>query len=245
MRAGWEALGVGRRGWQACCGSGCVGGLRASRPARWFKGWSVRQGQGVVLKARGLPSFLTLPFEQVQSAAYAALELVEPCPEIRSVEKNGDRITGVKERSSASEHSVGLNMQTVASVPPEWSLSPEKGEKHLLTLQTVCLKAEEKDLEGLCQKTTHLQKGVAMAAGAVVLQPAVQQGQGVLHNVPAGMAVSVQEGIRVFYDVGLAQINVLQEKGQANSSESEPTEKPPDMLLIEVQVLDVVKMAIC
>lgn len=65
VRAGWEALGVGRRGWQACCGSGCVGGLRASRPARWFKGWSVRQGQGVVLKARDSPSFLTLPFEKV------------------------------------------------------------------------------------------------------------------------------------------------------------------------------------
>lgn len=82
---------MGRRGWQACCGSGCAGGRQASRPARWFKGWSARQGQEVVLKARDLPSFLTLPFEQVQSAASAALELVEPCPEIGSAEKNGDR----------------------------------------------------------------------------------------------------------------------------------------------------------
>ncbi|XP_076208214.1 transcriptional repressor CTCFL isoform X6 [Aptenodytes patagonicus] len=129
-------------------------------------------------------------------------------------------------------------MQTGASVPPEWSLSPEEGEKHLLTLQTVCLKAEaeEEDLEGVCQITAHPQKSVVIAAlaGAVVLQPVVQQGQGVLHNVPAGMAVSVREGICVFYDLGLTQINVLQEKGQAANSESKPTEKPPGMLLIEV-----------
>ncbi|KAM6242673.1 transcriptional repressor CTCFL isoform 3-T3 [Spheniscus humboldti] len=127
-------------------------------------------------------------------------------------------------------------MQMGANVPPEWSLSPEEGEKHLLTLQTVCLKAEEEDLGGVCQITAHPQKSVAIAAlaEAVVLQPVVQQGQGVLHNMPAGMAVSVREGICVFYDLGLTQINVLQEKGQGTNSESKPTEKPPDILLIEV-----------
>lgn len=165
----------------------------------------------------------------------------------RGEECDGDRKIRVKEKSSARDHSVGLNMQTGASVPPEWSLSPEEGEKHLLTLQTVCLKAEEEDLGEVCQITAHPQKSMAIAAlaEAVVLQPVVQQGQGVLHNVPAGMAVSVREGICVFYDLGLTQINVLQEKGQATNSESKPTEKPPDILLIEVQVLDVVKMAVC
>ncbi|KAM4650118.1 transcriptional repressor CTCFL [Amazona ochrocephala] len=120
----------------------------------------------------------------------------------------------------------GLNMQAGASVPPEQALFPEEGEKHLLTLQTVCPNAEEEDLEGICPIGAH---GTAMAAlaGAVVLQP-------VLHNVPAGMAVSVQEGVCVFYDLGLAQSYVLQEKGQAVSSESKPTEKPPDVLLIEI-----------
>lgn len=62
--------------------------------------------------------------------------------------------------------------------------------------------------------------------------------------MPAGTAVTAREGICAFYDLGLTQINVLQEKGQAKSSESKRTEEPPDMLLIEVQVLDVVKMAI-
>lgn len=184
-----------------------------------------------------------------------AFGLLEPSTKIGGVEKNRDRrgeerdrdrIPRVKERSSASDHSAGLDMQTVAGVSPEWSLSPEQGEKHLLPLQTVCLKAEEEDLEGVCQITAHPQKGVEMAAlaGAVVLQPVVQQGQGVLHNVLAGTALNVQEGICVFCDLGLTQINIWQEKGQAKSSESKPTEKPPDVLLIEVQVLDVVKMAI-
>ncbi|KAM6053145.1 transcriptional repressor CTCFL isoform 2-T5 [Theristicus caerulescens] len=127
-------------------------------------------------------------------------------------------------------------MRTGASVPPECPLSPEEGEKHLLTLQTVCLRAEEEDLEGACQITAHPQKGVAMAAlaGAVVLQP----GQGELHNRPAGMAVSVREGVCGFYDLGLTQINVLPDEGQVKSSESKPAEKPPDMLLIEVQPLN-------
>ncbi|XP_009579071.1 PREDICTED: transcriptional repressor CTCFL-like, partial [Fulmarus glacialis] len=155
----------------------------------------------------------------------------------RGEECDRDRITRVKERSSASDRSAGLDMGTGASDPPEWSLSPEEGEKHLLSLQTVCLQAEEEDLEGVCQITAHPQKGVAMAAlaGAVVVQTVVQQGQGVLHNVPAGMGVSVREGVCIFYDLGLMQINVLQEKGQAKSSESKPTEKPPDMLLTESQ----------
>lgn len=159
-------------------------------------------------------------------------------------ECDGDRTTRAKERSSASGHSAGLDRWTGASVPPEWSRSPEKGDKQLLTLQTACLKAE--DLEGVCQITAHLQKRVAGAAlaGAVVLQPVVQQGQGVLQNVPAAMAVSMQEGICVFYYLGLTQINVLQDRGQAESSESKPTEKSPDRPLIEVQVLDVMKMAV-
>ncbi|KAM6404476.1 LOW QUALITY PROTEIN: transcriptional repressor CTCFL [Rhynochetos jubatus] len=127
-------------------------------------------------------------------------------------------------------------MGTGPSVHPEQPLSPEEGEKHLLMLQPVCLKAEEEDLQGDCQLTAHPQKAVAMAslAGAVVLQPVVQQGQGVLHNVPAGIAVSVREGACGFYDSGLMQINLFQQKGQARSSESQPTEEPPDMLLMEV-----------
>ncbi|XP_032838399.2 transcriptional repressor CTCFL isoform X2 [Tyto alba] len=74
-------------------------------------------------------------------------------------------------------------------------------------------------------------------ASVGVLQPAVPQGQGVLHAVPAGMALSVQEGIGVFYDLGLMPLNILQEEGQAESSESKPTEKPPDMQLMEIQQL--------
>ncbi|XP_059683395.1 transcriptional repressor CTCFL [Gavia stellata] len=130
-------------------------------------------------------------------------------------------------------------MRTGASVPPERSLSPEEGETHLLTLQPVCLKAEEEDLEGVSQITAPPQKrgAVAALAWAGVLQPVVQQGQAVLHSAPAGMAVSVREGGCVFYDLGLTQINTLQEKGQAKSSERKPTDKPPDVLLIEVQQL--------
>ncbi|KAM9218803.1 LOW QUALITY PROTEIN: transcriptional repressor CTCFL [Leptosomus discolor] len=149
----------------------------------------------------------------------------------RREEWDRDRVTQVKERSGASDHSVRLDIRRVASVPPEWSLSHEEGENHLLTLQTACPKAEEDDLEEVSQMTAYLQKGVAVA---VVLQLVVQQGQGVQHNVPAGMAVSVREGVCVFYDLGLTQINVLQEKGQAKSSENKPTEKPPDMLLTEI-----------
>ncbi|PKK25158.1 CCCTC-binding factor (zinc finger protein)-like, transcript variant X2 [Columba livia] len=72
---------------------------------------------------------------------------------------------------------------------------------------------------------------MATLDGAVLLQPVVQSGP----NVPAGTAVTAREGICAFYDLGLTQINVLQEKGQAKSSESKRTEEPPDMLLIEVQ----------
>ncbi|XP_062460111.1 transcriptional repressor CTCFL isoform X5 [Pezoporus occidentalis] len=123
-------------------------------------------------------------------------------------------------------------MQAGASVSPEWSLFPEADGKHLLTLQTVCPSTEEEDLEGICPISAHPQNGMVVAAlpGAVVLQP-------VLCNVPAGMAISVREGVSVFCDLGLTQSNVLQEEGQAISSESKPTGKPPDMLLIEVQQL--------
>lgn len=109
------------------------------------------------------------------------------------------------------------------SVPPVSSPPPKEGEHHLLTLQTVSLEAEEEELEEVCQVTTALQKGLAMAAlaiGAVVPQP----GQGVQRSLPAGMAASVGEGACAFYDLGLMQINILQEKGQAKSSESKPTE---------------------
>ncbi|XP_071615532.1 transcriptional repressor CTCFL isoform X2 [Heliangelus exortis] len=90
-------------------------------------------------------------------------------------------------------------MQTGTSVPSEQLMPLEDREKHLLTLQPVCLNAEEeeeKDVEGVCQTTTSLQKGVAMAAlaGAVVLQ----QGQGVLQSVPAGMAVDRDTDVIAF-----------------------------------------------
>ncbi|XP_017590217.1 PREDICTED: transcriptional repressor CTCFL isoform X2 [Corvus brachyrhynchos] len=52
------------------------------------------------------------------------------------------------------------------------------------------------------------------------------------------MAVTLREGICVFYDLELAQIRILQEEGQEESSENKATEKPPDTLLMEVQVLD-------
>ncbi|XP_071671668.1 transcriptional repressor CTCFL isoform X1 [Patagioenas fasciata] len=66
---------------------------------------------------------------------------------------------------------------------------------------------------------------------AIALQPVVQSGP----NMLAGTAATAREGICAFYDPGLTQINVLQEKGQAKSSESKRTEELPDMLLIEVQ----------
>lgn len=55
------------------------------------------------------------------------------------------------------------------------------------------------------------------------------------------MALTLREGICVFYDLELAQIHILQEEGQEKSSEGKATEKPPDALLMEVQVLDKVK----
>ncbi|XP_064321360.1 transcriptional repressor CTCFL [Phalacrocorax carbo] len=116
--------------------------------------------------------------------------------------------------SSASHHSVGLDMWTGPNITPVWSFSPEEGEKHFLTLQTVCLKAEEEDLEGLCQMTAHPQKGVAMAAlaGAVVLQPVVQQGQAVLHNVPAGMAID-RDNYVVAFENKAQQLSACEEGG--------------------------------
>ncbi|XP_021272593.1 transcriptional repressor CTCFL [Numida meleagris] len=110
------------------------------------------------------------------------------------------------------------------SDPTEWSLSPEEGEKHLLTLQTVCLRAEEYDIEGICHITAHLQEEVTLAVPAVV----VQCGQGV--------TVSGHEAICDLYDLGLVQIDMLQE-GKAESSENKSMEEPHDMLLIEVQQL--------
>ncbi|XP_032931113.1 transcriptional repressor CTCFL [Catharus ustulatus] len=51
------------------------------------------------------------------------------------------------------------------------------------------------------------------------------------------MALSLQEGICVFYDLELAQIHILQEEGQEKSAESKVTEKPPDAILMEVKQL--------
>lgn len=140
----------------------------------------------------------------------------------------------MKERSRASGHGSGFDMWMGAGVPPVLSLSPEEGEKHLLTLQPA-----KADWEGVCLITVPAREVLAAPAGVVV-----RLGQGVQHGVPSGMAVSVWEGIRVFYDLGLTLVNILQEGGLAKSSESKPSEKPPGMLLIEVQFLDVAKMAI-
>ncbi|TRZ21536.1 hypothetical protein HGM15179_005587, partial [Zosterops borbonicus] len=52
------------------------------------------------------------------------------------------------------------------------------------------------------------------------------------------MALTVRGGIGVFYDLEMAQIRILQEEGQDKSAESKATEKPPDTLLVEVEVLD-------
>ncbi|XP_027553025.1 transcriptional repressor CTCFL isoform X1 [Neopelma chrysocephalum] len=72
---------------------------------------------------------------------------------------------------------------------------------------------------------------MAALAGAVVLPG---QGQAVAHSVSQGMALTLREGICVFYDLELAQVHVLQEEGQEKSSESKATEKPPDMLRMEI-----------
>lgn len=61
---------------------------------------------------------------------------------------------------------------------------------------------------------------------------------------PSSMALSLRDGICVFYDLELAQIHILQEEGQEKSAESKATEKPPDTPLMEVQVLDKVKLEI-
>ncbi|KAJ7401622.1 CCCTC-binding factor like protein [Pitangus sulphuratus] len=69
---------------------------------------------------------------------------------------------------------------------------------------------------------------MAALAGAVVL-PGQGQGQAGVHGVSQGMALTLREGICVFYDLEQAQIHVLQEEGQEKSSESKATEKPPDI----------------
>uniref|UniRef100_A0A803YCT8 C2H2-type domain-containing protein n=1 Tax=Meleagris gallopavo TaxID=9103 RepID=A0A803YCT8_MELGA len=113
------------------------------------------------------------------------------------------------------------------SDPTEWSLSPEDSEKHLLTLQTVCLRAEEDDVEGFCHITAHSQEEVMLAVPATVAV-VVQHGQGV--------PVSGHEAVCDLCDLGLVQINILQE-GKAESSENKSVEGAHDMLLIEVQQL--------
>lgn len=60
-----------------------------------------------------------------------------------------------------------------------------------------------------------------------------------------GMALTLRGSIGVFYDLEMAQIRILQEEGQDKSVESKATEKPPDTLLMEVEVLDKVKLEMC
>ncbi|KAM4762666.1 transcriptional repressor CTCFL [Cyanocitta cristata] len=79
----------------------------------------------------------------------------------------------------------------------------------------------EEDVEGACR-----------ALAGPVAPPGL--GRAVAHSLPPGMAVTLREGICVFYDLELAQIHILQEEGQEESSENKATEKPPDTLLMEI-----------
>uniref|UniRef100_A0A8C4JYW1 Transcriptional repressor CTCFL-like n=1 Tax=Dromaius novaehollandiae TaxID=8790 RepID=A0A8C4JYW1_DRONO len=141
----------------------------------------------------------------------AAFGLVEPFTKIKGTgeEDDEDRVAWVKEESSACDCGAGVTALDGGGDPPEWSLPPEEGEKQLLTLQTVHLEAGEDPL--------------------VV----VQQGHGLLQDLPAGVALSVQEGVCVFYDLEVIQSSILQERMQAKNLESKSPESPVDMLLIE------------
>lgn len=68
-------------------GREAAGGVRSEAGGRRFKSWSARHGQRFVLKACDLPSFLTLPFEQVHSSNVRGLRATR----IEGVEKNRDR----------------------------------------------------------------------------------------------------------------------------------------------------------
>ncbi|XP_065610568.1 transcriptional repressor CTCFL [Cyrtonyx montezumae] len=120
-------------------------------------------------------------------------------------------------RSGVSEAMTGM------SDPTEWSLSPEDDEKHLLTLQTVCFRAEEDVTEGICHTTPCSQEELTLVVPATVAV-VVQHGQGVHGNTCE------------LYDMGLVQVSILQE-GRAAGPENKWMEEAQDMLLIEVQQL--------
>lgn len=67
-------------------------------------------------------------------------------------------------------------------------------------------------------------------------------GRAAVHSVRPGMALTLRDGTCVFYDLELAQAHILQEEGLEKSAESKAAEKPPDTLLMEVQVPDKVKI---
>ncbi|OXB59322.1 hypothetical protein ASZ78_011855 [Callipepla squamata] len=103
------------------------------------------------------------------------------------------------------------------SDPTEWSLSPEDGEKHLLTLQTACFRAGEDVTEGICHTAPRSQEELMLVVPAAVV---VQHGQGE-HGDTCEL-----------YDMGLVQASILQE-GRAEGSDNEWMEEAQDMLLIE------------
>lgn len=76
-----------------------------------------------------------------------------------------------------------------------------------------------------------------------VPRPGAEPGRGALRA--PGMALTLRDPICVFYGLETAQIHIVQEEGQDKSAESKATEKPPDTLLMEVQVLDKVKLEMC
>ncbi|XP_068768371.1 transcriptional repressor CTCFL [Struthio camelus] len=177
----------------------------------------------------------------------AAFGLAEPFTKIKGAEKSWgrtgdeddeDKIARVKEKSGVCDQGAGVNVLRGGGDPAEWSLLPEEGEKQLLTLQTVRLKAGEDDFQAAHQLRAQPQDGEQAVArdGAGLLPPlvVVQQGQGVHQNLPAGVVLSVQEGVCAFYDLELMQISILQEKAQAKNLESKSAERPLDMLLIEL-----------
>lgn len=234
VRAGREASGAGwwvrRLGLQAAVWVR-VWGLWGSRAVRWVRGWSARLlSQKPVICPFFYPRLLNR-FTQLHTWPKGCWSLSKKSGCRKTQGQKRRRVWRGRDNPSegsggASGHTVGLDTRTGTSVPP--------------AMVPVCWRWSEAlaDLGRLCQTP----KGLVMATldGAILLQPVVQSGP----TAPMGPAVTAQEGICAFYDLGLTQINVLQGKGQAESSESKWTEEPPDMLPIEVQVLDVEKMAI-
>uniref|UniRef100_A0A8C2T3X6 C2H2-type domain-containing protein n=1 Tax=Coturnix japonica TaxID=93934 RepID=A0A8C2T3X6_COTJA len=173
MRGWWE--------WTQRCSWAC-GGLRAEE-----------QGWGAWLKRSWFALVLTLRSKQASSLVDVVLGLLEPFTKIKGAVRNWDgteegdenKIIPEKEKRSVSDAMMGT------SDLAEWSLSPEEGERDLLTLQTVCLRAEEDGIAGICHITAHPQEDM------------VQHGQGV--------PVSGHEAVCDLCDLGLVHINILQE----------------------------------